>query len=45
MSGRTLLITKNHSVDSSKLPSGVYVLSIKDNKNRDLDGSIKLMVK
>lgn len=45
MSGRTLLITKDHSVDSSKLPSGVYVLSIKDNKNPELNESLKLMVK
>lgn len=45
MSGRTQVITKDHSINSSRLPSGVFILSIKDNMNPELNESIKLMVK
>lgn len=45
LSGRTLIVTKDHSIDSSRLLPGVYILSIKDNKNPELNESIKLIVK
>lgn len=45
ISGRTLMVTKDHSVDTSKLGNGIYILSIKDKNNPEFNTSIKLIVR
>lgn len=45
ISGRTLIVTKDQSVDTSRLASGVYILSVQDKDNPELNESIKVIVK
>lgn len=45
MSGRIVMATKDHTIDGHELPSGLYVLSIRDSKNPEFNRSLKLLIK